>query len=212
MKSKKTIGLILAAAALLLMLAVFGPWLTVRGRAGRYMLDADGVNRIESTEVPPYSMIAVLGCGVYADGSLSPLLRYRMEKTLELYLAGAAERICVTGDHREGEYDEVDHMAAYLIERGVPSDRILRDYEGFSTYESMSHLQGLAGKERVLVVTQEYHLYRALYIARTLGVDADGTAAQDWPFSSGTVMRHLREIPACIKDWLQCRGIRISGV
>ncbi|MBR0087650.1 MAG: YdcF family protein [Lachnospiraceae bacterium] len=199
-----------------------------------------------------FDAIVVLGCGVYADGSLSPLLQYRMEKTLELYKAGAADKIYITGDHREGEYDEVDHMAEWLYAKGVSDKALILDYDGYSTYESLLHVsegsgitpeeaaeqlkqisrkteesrEGSAedsGKDdteigpetgrfplnKVIIVTQKYHLYRALYVGEKLGIDVTGVYAQDWPMSAGTLMRHLREIPACFKDWLQTLGIEI---
>ena len=211
---------------------------------------------IESRE-KAFDAIVVLGCGVYADGSLSPLLQYRMEKTLELYKAGAADKIYITGDHREGEYDEVDHMAEWLYAKGVSDKALILDYDGYSTYESLLHVSegsGITPEEaaeqlkqksrkteestgndskedstedggkddtdnntetgrfplnKVIIVTQKYHLYRALYVGEKLGIDVTGVYAQDWPMSAGTLMRHLREIPACFKDWLQTLGIEI---
>ena len=164
--------------------------------------------------------IIVLGCGVYPDGTLSPLLRYRMERAMEVYKAGLAKYIYVTGDHREGEYDEVDHMREWLLDRGVDETYILCDYDGYSTFESMEHakeapywyVENGERKKRplqdVIVVTQKYHLYRALYIGEKMGLSVKGCAAEDWPMSAGTLIRHLREIPACIKDWIQFQGIR----
>ena len=148
-----------------------------------------------------YDVILVLGCGVYPDGSLSPMLRYRLETVLELYQAGVSDTVYITGDHRKGEYDEVDHMAAFLQEQGIPKAAMLLDYEGYSTGESMAHAgRDLSGKS-VLIVTQKYHLYRAMYLGEANGLSCSGMAAQDWGLSSGTVYRHLRELAATLKDW-----------
>ena len=178
--------------------------LTTRGR----FVSTETLSAVKSSGEEPYDAVVVLGCGVYSDSSLSPLLTYRMEKTLEVYRTGAAKKIYITGDHREGEYDEVDHMAEWLYAQGVSDEDLILDYRGYSTWESMEH----AGSElkRVIIVTQPYHLYRALYLARHFGLEAVGAPSRDWQFSAGTVSRHLREIPACVKDLLQCIGISIN--
>ena len=152
----------------------------------------------------PYEAIIVLGAGVNPDGSLSPMLRYRMEKVLEVWKTGAAKSIFVSGDHRIGEYDEVDHMVEYLIVNGVPEEAIWFDYNGFSTYESMYRVAEVYNIRHAIVITQQYHLYRALYIGKSYGMEAVGVAAENWRMSSGTVMRTLREWPACIKDLWNC--------
>jgi len=184
--------LILIAAAASVLIIAF-----VRIREG-------GKIRKDLPAARDYDAILVLGCGVYSDGSLSPMLRYRLEKTVELYRNGAADRIYVTGDHRQGEYDEVDHMMEYLVSQGVPEQAMTADYAGHSTGESMAHAaQDLAG-QRVIIVTQQYHLYRAMYIGEAYGLSCDGAAAQDWGLSSGTVFRHARELAATLKDFFAC--------
>ncbi len=164
----------------------------------------------------PYDFIVVLGCGVNRDGSLSAMLTYRLEKALEAYESGVAPMILVTGDHRDGEYDEPDHMAEYLIQKGVPRSVIVRDYEGYSTYESMYNTAVIMreyqavtdipgeNKPRVALVTQKYHLFRTIYIARHFGMEVCGIPAKDWHLTPGTVYRHLRELPGILKDFMQC--------
>ena len=193
---KKALKLILmliliAAAAAALVIAY------VRVREGSRISE-------ELPEQGAYDVILVLGCGVYPDGSLSPMLRYRLEKTTELYRNGAADSIYVTGDHRKGEYDEVDHMIEYLVSQGVPEKALIPDYGGHSTYESMTHAARDLSGRRVIVVTQRYHLYRAMYVGEAYGLSCSGAAAQDWGLSSGTVFRHARELAATVKDFFVC--------
>ena len=209
-KKKWLLILVLILAAAILFPAAFRLYFVIKGK--QKLISLEDIKTEIAEKGPLYDAIVVLGCGVYADGSLSPLLTYRMEKTLEMYEAGASDYIYVTGDHRQGEYDEPDHMAEWLIKKGVPKSALIMDYDGYSTYESLLHVKETGGKEElrnILIVTQEYHEYRALYIGEKMGLTCHGAAAEDWPMSPGTLMRHLREIPACLKDWLQFRGMKI---
>lgn len=192
---------ILLILILAVILAAAGIIAYVRLREGRRIL--------KNTEsAGTYDAILVLGCGVYPDGSLSPMLRYRLECVLQLYGQGAADTVYVTGDHRKGEYDEVDHMIAFLKEGGIPAEKLIPDYEGHSTYLSMTHAASDLSGKKVLAVTQRYHLYRAMYIGEMYGLRCDGCAAEDWGLSSGTVYRHLRELAATLKDWGVCTFAR----
>lgn len=144
--------------------------------------------------------VIVLGAGVYSDGSLSPILENRLKKTVEVYRTGAVESVFVSGDHREGEYDEVDHMVAYLKEHGIPEEDIWFDYDGYSTYESIYRAVNEFKIRHAVIVTQEYHLYRALSIARHYDMQVTGVAADNAGDFAGKAMRELREWPACLKD------------
>lgn len=150
-----------------------------------------------------FECILVLGCGVRVDGTPSPMLRDRLERAVELYQAGAAPKILVSGDHGSVEYDEVNHMKDYLVQAGIPSEDIFMDHAGFSTYESMYRAKEIFQVTRPLIVTQKYHLYRAVYAARKLGLDAAGVAAQEVNYS-GWQIRSLREILARDKEFLNC--------
>lgn len=144
--------------------------------------------------------ILILGAGV-TDGTPSPMLTERLNTGLALYEAGAAPKIVVSGDHGRTEYDEVNVMKAYLTERGVPSEDIFMDHAGFSTYESMYRMKEVFCVSSMLVVTQEYHLFRSLYIANELGINAYGVSC-DTQVYSGQAYRELREMLARIKDYL----------
>ncbi|MBR6405811.1 MAG: YdcF family protein [Lachnospiraceae bacterium] len=193
--------ILIAVLALILCAALFVAGVRVF-MALRARPDIEELSEIteEAKEEGPFDAVIVLGAGVYRDGSLSPMLRYRMETTVECFESGAVQKVFVTGDHRLGEYDEVDHMVEYLVEHGVPESAIEFDYNGFSTYESMVHAAREFGIRRAVVVTQKYHLYRAMFIGRANGMELRGLAAQNWRMSTGTVMRTVREWAACVKD------------
>ncbi|MDR1189125.1 MAG: YdcF family protein [Bifidobacteriaceae bacterium] len=146
-----------------------------------------------------YDCIAVLGAGLAPDGTPSPILAARLDTAAELYRAGASDVVLVTGDNSRLDYDEVGAMERYAIAKGVPPGAIIRDHAGFSTYESMYRLRDVFGADRVLVVTQRYHLYRALFDARKLGLAADGVPAA-LPSRSGQRSRDAREVLASVKD------------
>lgn len=145
--------------------------------------------------------ILVLGCRVYEDGSLSHMLQDRLQRGLELYLAGAAPKLLMSGDHGQKDYDEVNAMKRFAIEKGVPSEDVFMDHAGFSTYESLYRAKEIFGVEKVIIVTQEYHLQRALYIAQQLGLEAYGVAS-DYRSYAGQILREIREILARNKDFV----------
>ena len=147
--------------------------------------------------------IIVLGCQVKDDGSLSRMLRDRLIRALEVYEAGAAPKLLMSGDHGREDYDEVGAMKNYAIENGVPSENVFMDHAGFSTYETVYRAKEIFEADKVIIVTQEYHLYRALYIAKQLGVDAYGVSS-DLNTYAGQSMRDFREVLARCKDWAMC--------
>ena len=151
-----------------------------------------------------YDAIIVPGCSVDRRKNPSPMLQYRLDRALELYQAGASDRILVSGDRSDDDYDEVGVMKSYLEARGVPSKKILTDEKGYSTYESIYRAASEYQIHNPLIVTQQYHLYRALYIADTWDMTATGVAAQDTSFSFGKIFRLIREWFAGLKDMNYC--------
>lgn len=147
--------------------------------------------------------ILVLGCQVKEDGSLSLMLKDRLDKAVELYKQGIATKIIVSGDHGRKEYDEVNAMKKYLIENEIPSENIFMDHAGFSTYESLYRAGYIFEVEKLTVVTQEYHLYRAVYIGNKLGIKTYGVPAAKTQYY-GQVSREIREILARNKDFVKC--------
>lgn len=147
--------------------------------------------------------IMVLGAAVWEDNKPSAMLTDRLDKALGLYKAGIAPKILVSGDHGKAEYDEVNVMKKYLIDAGVPSEDIFMDHAGFSTYESMYRAKSVFGVKKMIVVTQEYHLYRALYICGRLGIESRG-APSDPRSYRGALFRNIREFIARDKDIFSC--------
>ena len=185
------LALLLGAAALGLSLWV---WNSSRG----YILSAEEAGELENMDA-----ILVLGCGVRPDGSPSLMLRDRLDMGLQLYEAGAAPKILMSGDHGSVGYDEVNAMKDYATDRGVPSEDVFQDHAGFSTYESMYRARDVFAAQRIIIVSQRYHLYRAVYDARALGLDAWGVAAEDIAYT-GQFLREIREILARDKDFFYC--------
>ena len=144
-----------------------------------------------------YDCILVLGAGVRADGSPSDMLRDRVTVAVALYEATGAP-LLMSGDHT-GSYNEVGVMKALAVEMGVPSEDVFLDHEGFSTYESLYRAKKVFGADKILIVTQEYHLHRALYIARELSMDAQGVSADLRPYIKQK-QYSLREHLARFKD------------
>ena len=142
----------------------------------------------------------MLGCFVESDGTPCDLLRDRLDRGIELYKSGAAPKIIMSGDHGTVEYDEVNAMKQYAIDSGIPSCDIFMDHAGFSTYESVYRARDVFAADKIIIVTQEYHLTRALYIAEKLGVEAYGVAS-DYHTYSGQASRDLREVLARNKDF-----------
>ncbi len=146
--------------------------------------------------------ILILGAGVKADGTPSDMLEDRLLQGIALYELGSAEKLLVSGDHGQVDYDEVNTMKLFAISHGVPSSDIFMDHAGFSTYESLYRAKEIFQAEKIIIVTQRYHLYRALYVARALGLDAYGVAS-DYRSYAGQSYYSAREMAARVKDFFQ---------
>ncbi len=147
--------------------------------------------------------ILILGAGVWGDGRPSHMLEDRLLQGIELYENGVSDRLLMSGDHGSKEYDEVNVMKGFAIDKGIPSDHIFMDHAGFSTYESIYRARDIFKADKVIIVTQRYHMYRALYIAEKLGLEAYGVASDPRQYA-GQESRELREILARVKDFLNC--------
>lgn len=150
-------------------------------------------------EIPKADCILVLGAGLKPDGTPNFMLKDRLDRALNLYRAGVSDRLLMSGDHGREQYDEVNAMKKYAMDAGVPSDRIFLDHAGFSTYESMYRAGEIFEVKSTVVVTQRYHLYRALYSARQRGIEAYGVPAEDVVYG-GQWVRDFRENFARAKD------------
>ena len=131
------------------------------------------------------------------------MLEDRLRMSMELYTGGVSAKLLMTGDHGRQDYDEVNTMKAYAVDAGVPSEAVFMDHAGFSTYESMYRAKEIFQATKIVIVSQDYHLYRAIYIAQSLGMEAYGVAA-DYRSYSGQSARDLREVLARVKDFGVC--------
>ena len=157
----------------------------------------------EAAKLEDIDCILVLGCFVKDDGRPSDMLFDRLTRGVELYDMGAAPKLLMSGDHGREEYDEVAAMKQFAIDEGIPSEDVFMDHAGFSTYESVFRAKEIFQADKILIVTQEYHLYRALYIANQLGVEAYGVSS-DYHTYVGQFMRDFREMLARVKDCATC--------
>ena len=155
----------------------------------------------QAAELDKVDCILVLGCGVRDDGSPSGMLNDRLLQGIALYNAGVSDRLLMSGDHGRVDYDEVNLMKQFAIDHGVPSEDIFMDHAGFSTYESMYRARDVFQADKVIIVTQRYHLYRALYAAKQLGLDAYGVASDQRTYA-GQKRRDVRELLARGKDFM----------
>ncbi|MDD2495552.1 MAG: ElyC/SanA/YdcF family protein [Tissierellia bacterium] len=155
----------------------------------------------EALNINPDCVI-VLGAGVRSDGSPSPMLQDRIITGIKLYENGVSNRLLMSGDHTKKGYDEVNIMKNYAIDNGVPSKHVFMDHAGISTYDSIYRAKEIFQTDKIVIVTQKYHLYRALHIAKKLGIDAYGVSA-DVRIYAGQELRELREIAARVKDFLK---------
>lgn len=147
--------------------------------------------------------IIVLGAGVRDDGSPTWMLEDRIIVGTNLHKSSAAPKIIMSGDHGRIEYDEVNTMKSYACETGISSEDIFMDHAGFSTYETMYRAKEIFGAKKVIIATQEYHLYRALYDAEKLGLEAYGVSADLRDYSNMQYYREVREWFARTKDFFK---------
>ena len=159
------------------------------------------ITQEEAAELAGVDCVLVLGCGVREDGTPSHMLEDRLKQGVALYDLHASPKLLMSGDHGRVEYNEVGTMKEYAMEAGVPSEDVFMDHAGFSTYESLYRAKEIFGVKKLIIVTQEYHLYRALYIAERLGLEAWGVAS-DYRTYWGQTTREIREILARAKDFV----------
>ncbi len=148
-----------------------------------------------------YDCILVLGAGIRNNGP-SPMLEDRLLTAVALYNAGIAPKILVSGDHENYNYDEVNVMKTYLKEQGIPSEDIFMDHAGLSTYDSIYRTHKIFKANKVVIVTQKYHLYRALYVGKRLDLKVYGVSATRREYAN-QYKRDIREVVARIKDFFK---------
>ena len=164
-----------------------------------------GGNIREGFEGERYDCILVLGAGLRSDGSPSDMLADRLDVAIRLYKSGVSDVILLSGDCTDDTYDEVSSMERYCLAFGIPEEAIVKDGKGYSTYESMLNTKSSGKYKDIVIVTQKYHLYRAIYIAEKMGMSADGADAATRSYR-GQLFRELREIAARTKDCFMVTG------
>lgn len=193
----KKIIIVLISAAVLLAAAVFVPNFIVIKKTESKIVTIE-----EAAELSDVDCAVILGAGV-RDGKPTPMLRDRLLVGIDLYKSGAAKKLIMSGDHGSTDYDEVNIMKSFAVERGVPDQDIFMDHAGFSTYETIYRAKEIFEADNIIMISQKYHLYRALYIAERLGIKAVGVSA-DLDTYRGQTKRDLREILARDKDFFNC--------
>ena len=193
----KKIFKILIVIAIISIILVLSINFYVVGMANKRMIKDNDYSSLKNVDC-----ILILGAGIWGDKP-SPMLQDRLDEGVKLYKEGIASKIIMSGDHGREEYDEVNIMKEYAIEQGVPSEDIFMDHAGFSTYESIYRAKEIFDADNIVIVTQEYHLYRALYIADKLDINAYGINSDPRQYS-GQLFREIREILARNKDFINC--------
>jgi len=194
----------------ILVSAVLVP-LIVAGAAGAiniYVVDGAGpLMRRSAGECAPAQAAVLLGAGVYSGRRVSPVVYDRILAAVELYRSGRVGKILISGDHGTPYYDEVNTIHHWLRKKAVPERDIFTDYAGFSTYDSIVRAKEVFEVQTAILVTQEYHLPRALHIASSLGIDAQGLVADRRGYRH--IVRYTaREIPARVKDYFYANMLK----
>lgn len=186
---------------MLLCLAVLGTC-AVLGINGyvKWRASANILTPEEAASLTDVDCILVLGCFVRDNGVPSDMLEDRLKRGVELYNMGAAPKLLMSGDHGQTDYDEVDAMKRYAVDAGIASQNVFMDHAGFSTYESIYRAIEVFQAKKIIIVTQQYHLYRALYIAEVFGLEAYGVSS-DYRSYSSQLSRDFREVLARVKDF-----------
>lgn len=189
------IGVIVMIFIILIMLLGINFFVVAKTKSK--ILSTEQANELENVDC-----ILILGAGIWGENP-SPMLEDRLLQGIELYKNGVSTKIIMSGDHGSDNYDEVNVMKRFAIEKGVKSEDIFMDHAGFSTYDSMYRAKDIFEAKKIVIVTQKYHMYRAIYIAEQLGIEAYGVNSDPRAYA-GQTMREVREILARDKDWFKC--------
>lgn len=162
---------------------------------------------VELADAPARPVAIVFGAGIRPGGRLSPMLADRMDTAIALYRAGKVRKLLVSGDNRFVDYDEPTAMYNYAVARGVPAADVVRDFAGRRTYDTCYRARVIFGVEQALLVTQRFHLPRALFTCRNLGVDALGVSADRRVYWSNSYYR-FRDAFATLRAWVDVKLLR----
>ena len=155
-------------------------------------------------ELQKHEVVLIPGALVFSDGRLSNMTKDRADKGIELYQKGLVNKILVSGDHGTNGYDEVNTIRNYILEKGIPAEDVFMDHAGFTTFNSMYRARDIFKVRDMIIVTQDFHLPRAVFLARSLGMDAEGLNSSVKNYSKRNVAYlNMREWSARIKAFLQ---------
>lgn len=198
---KKTIHFLIRGVSIILALAIVLVFVVLAIDA---QVASIGRGRVVALEDAPVAdCVIVPGAQVFANGTPSQMLQDRLDRALAYYNSGKTDRILVSGDNGQLDYNEVIVMRNYLLEQGVPIEAIFLDHAGFDTYDTMYRARDIFLVEKAVVVTQEFHLLRALFIGQELGLDVYGVASDPRTYAGADYYR-LREYFARVKAFLDC--------
>jgi SanA protein len=184
---------VVALMALCLWVVVYANLTAVWSSYGRVFEKAE--------QVPDVKVALVFGTTDRVNGRENLYYRYRIDAAEKLWKAGKIETLIVSGDNRSRYYNEPEKMRRSLIERGIPNERIVCDYAGLRTLDSVVRAKEVFGADPVLFISQRFHVQRAIYLADASGIEAYGFAANDVESAAGFKTR-LREVGARVKMWL----------
>lgn len=148
----------------------------------------------EITEIPSAKTAIILGASVHSDGKLSPILKDRVETAYQLYKLNKIEDFLVSGDHKTDDYNEVNAIENYLLEKGVPQKDIVLDHAGFDTYDSMYRSKVVFNVQNAIVITQKFHLPRSIFIAKNMGLDYKGLEAAPVAYTSSENIKRREQL------------------
>lgn len=180
----------LAGAVLLVLLVAL---------ANAYVLTSGGDSTSKIADVPKTEVAIVLGAAVEADGTMSTMLADRVERAAALWQAGKVKKILVSGDHQSWSYDEPDTMRKTLIRDGVPPRDVFEDHAGFDTWATMVRARNIFGVRKAVIVTQGFHMPRALFLAEEAGIDATGLTSDLHPYGFQGAKSDVREVLSRVK-------------
>ena len=165
------------------------------------MIQSTKAKIVAIDELKDADCILVLGAYVRPNGAPSSILKDRLNTGYEIFEAGKAPKFLLSGDHGQRSYDEVNGMRDYIEEKGVNKKLIFLDHAGFSTYESIYRARDIFEANKIIIVTQEYHLPRALYLAQKMGIEAQGVASDHLTYRKIMIFK-AREALARAKDFV----------
>ena len=159
--------------------------------------------------IPAAPAAIVFGAGLWRDGTPTTVLRDRISTAAQLYFSGKVQKILMSGDNSYLDYNEPGAMREYALSLGVPETAIVLDYAGRRTYDTCYRARAIFGLQEVILVTQSFHLPRALYTCNLLGLKAVGVASDLRDYNRGSWLYwNLRELPASLTALLDVHILR----